>query len=382
MGVSESLQAKIKLPRKQKVKRFKKAGVVYTPPHSSLLGSLRKIAWPFHHFEPKSPKPQSPHQDQQKDTFFTLSMIRKITRNLGLMLIPIVLFVIFFILTLINTIINVQLVTKQVSPSPSVVIHPYPLVQSSHVPIISAKAAIVMDADTKVILFAKRPDLRFSLASTTKIMTALVGLDYYHEDSLLQVKSTSVEGSQIGLQAGDSIYFQDLLYAMLLPSANDAAVTVAENYPGGVPVFVEQMNKKATELHLANTHFSDPVGLNDDGDFSTVFDMAHLAAFAESNREFATVANTKEKIIITRGYGRTYTLTNLNKLLGIHGVNGIKTGTTEGAGEVLVTSTVQNGHDFIIVVMNSSDRFADTETLIDFLKYIDFVSPEPLPVIN
>ncbi len=110
--------------------------------------------------------------------------------------------------------------------------------------------------------------------------------------------------------------------------------------------------------------------------------MARLGAEARMNREFATITSTKWRTITTQTYGDTYFLSNLNKLLGIDGVNGIKTGTTEAAGEVLVTSTEQNGHEFIIVVMNSDDRFADTGTLLRFLTNVSYRTPVSLPIIN
>jgi D-alanyl-D-alanine carboxypeptidase len=205
------------------------------------------------------------------------------------------------------------------------------------------------------------------MASTTKIMTALTALDYYKDDSVLTIKSSNVEGAILGFQKGEKFYFENLLYAMLLPSANDAAVAIADNYPGGIDSFVKKMNENAENLYLYNTHFSDPTGLDDDGDYTTVVDMAHLASYAKQNAKFTEVTSTKEKIITNVSYSRQYPLSNLNKLLGINGVTGIKTGTTEGAGEVLVTSTVANGHTYIVVVMNSLDRFSDTATLLSFI---------------
>ena len=161
---------------------------------------------------------------------------------------------------------------------------------------------------------------------------------------------------------------------MLLPSANDAAMVIADNYPGGVSAFVAKMNEKAATYHLANTQFVDPTGL-DAKDTTTVTDMARLAAIAIQNLILKEVTGTKEKII-TDLTGNSYYLNNLNKLLGSNGVTGLKTGTTEEAGEVLVTSVTIDNHPYIIVVMNSKDRFADTTALISFIRQnVQFVMP-------
>ncbi len=296
-------------------------------------------------------------------------LLKKYENDLSLLFIPSILFIVLLILSLVNEHFLQEISHNQILPLDTrTTLHPYPLVDGS-IPFLnlSAKTAIVIDADSQVVVFSKNPELRFSMASTTKIMTALTALDYYQPESLLTVDARSVEGSMLGLQQGDTFYFIDLLYAMLLPSANDAAATIAANYPGGVEAFVAKMNEKAAALQLSNTHFADPTGLEDDGDYTTVVDMAHLASFAIENKQFTEVTGTKHKMITNVAKTNQYALSNLNKLLGVDGVTGIKTGTTEGAGEVLVTSTVANGHTYIIVVMNSQDRFADTEMLLTFI---------------
>ncbi len=285
-----------------------------------------------------------------------------------LVLIPLILLGILFTLVTINAHVRKIISDRSIRPfESSIQMNPYPFISDVTMPALSAKAAIITDADSQVILFSKNSQLRFSMASTTKIMTALAGLDYFTDKSVLTVKTYGVEGSTLGLQVGERFYFEDLLYMMLLPSANDAAVTIADNYPGGKDAFVARMNEKAKELHLENTHFSDPAGLDDDEDYTTVVEIARLASYAIKNKKFATVTGTREKIVSNVDYTRQYPLTNLNKLLGTEGVTGIKTGTTEGAGEVLVTSTIANGHTFIIVVMNSTQRFVDTKALLTFI---------------
>lgn len=242
----------------------------------------------------------------------------------------------------------------------------YPLLRSGIFPQISANGAIIMDADSKVVLYEKNPDLRFSLASTTKMMTGLTALDYFKPDDILTVKTATDEGSLLGLYPDEQMSFKNLLYAMFLPSANDAAFTVAQNYPLGQDAFVRKMNEKAKSLQLLNTSYVDPAGLLDQGDYTTPFDLARLASFFIQNRILQQIVNTKE-IIISDTSGKEFKLENLNILLGYDGVNGIKTGYTEGAGQVLVTSKIEKGRTVIIVVMGSQDRFGDTEKLLDLV---------------
>lgn len=295
-----------------------------------------------------------------------------------LVLIPLFLLVILFSVTLVNNhYLQILAVNKLAPLEENTPIHPYPFVATRPLIDLSAKAAIVVEADSQVPLFEKNPNLRFPMASTTKIMTALTALQYFKNNSVLTVKSSGVEGSQLGLYPGEQFYFEDLLYAMLLPSANDAAVAIADNYPGGMPAFVAKMNENAAALHLTDTHFSDPTGLDDDGDYTTVVDMARLASYAIKNKELTKITSTKAKVITNISQSQQYDLYNLNQLLGSYGVTGIKTGTTPRAGEVLVTSASENGHTFIIVVMNSQQRFVDTQLLLNFvMNNVQFISPE------
>jgi D-alanyl-D-alanine carboxypeptidase (penicillin-binding protein 5/6) len=304
-------------------------------------------------------------------------LVKQNESDFQLVLFPLILLMILITLNVVNTQMFQRLKQEEFhASSVNTKLNPYPFVQQVALPKLSANAAIIVDADSQVILFSKNPELRFSMASTTKIMTALTGLDYYQLDDVLTVKSTGVEGSGLGLVQGDQFTFKDLLYAMMLPSANDAAQAIADNYPGGSDTFVQKMNEKAASLYLNKTHFSDPSGLDDDGDYTTVVDLARLASYAIANETFTEVTSTRYTTINNRNYTRQYPLSNLNKLLGTEGVTGIKTGTTEGAGEVLVTSTVKNGHTYIIVVMQSQNRFSDTGILMRFIEEnVQYVSP-------
>lgn len=244
----------------------------------------------------------------------------------------------------------------------------YPKLTNIYEPFISAHGAVIMDRDSQVVLFEKNPGLRFSPASTTKIMSALVALEYYKPDDILTVKDSYTQGAVIEVSEGEQFRFEDLLFAMMLPSANDAAKTIAANYPGGEEAFVGKMNDKAKELELKNTYFADPAGLLDTQDHTTPLELARLASIAMQNPEFAKVVSTKERTIVST-LGEEYILENLNILLNVPGVNGVKTGYTEEAGQVLVTSRVIPGtqKEVIIVVMQSEDRFTDSKTLLNYL---------------
>ena len=254
----------------------------------------------------------------------------------------------------------------------------YPVFKFPINPDISAKAVVIMDKDSGVILFSKNPNLLFSMASTTKIMTALVALDYYKMDDILTIETQGVEGVNVGFTVGEKLFFKDILYAMLLPSGNDAALSIAQNYPGGEDVFIKKMNEKAKVFHLANTNFADSIGLEDSRDYTTPLDLARLASTALENKVFAKIVATKTWEITDITGENKYLLVNLNKLLGIQGVNGVKTGYTTEAGQVLVTSKKEGEHTLIIVVMDSQDRFFDTSKLLyELSENINYLSIHP-----
>lgn len=249
---------------------------------------------------------------------------------------------------------------------PTYKISSYPLLKLTP-PDISAESAIILDKDSQKVVYAKNPDFRFSPASTTKIMTALVALNNFHLTDILTVKNKIIDGAILGTFVGENFSFENMLYGMLLPSANDMAITIAQNYPDGQDNFIVQMNKKAEELHLVNTHFADPAGLNDNEGYSTARDLARLASYGLENPEFAKIVATKDKNISSTDDINLYSVENLNNLLGKYGVVGMKTGFTDEAKGVLVTAAKQNGHTFILVVMRSDDRFLDTEKLLNYL---------------
>lgn len=306
-------------------------------------------------------------------------LLRKIDKaHFFYIFVILILFVIFIALAFLNVTVRKQIAGINLFETPlSFTPQNYPQIISRSVPEISAKGAVVIDSVSKVPLFEKNFDLRFPPASTTKIMTALVALEYYNLGDVLTIKQADVEGSMLGFENGQRFTFENLLYAMLLPSSNEAALAVAQNYPGGETAFITRMNEKAKELHLNSTHYADPIGLEDQSDYTTPFDLAILSSIALENQEFAKIVSAKTKQIASLA-GDKYYLYSLNELLSIPGVNGVKTGHTEGAGDVLVTSRKINGGELIFVVMQSQDRFADTQNLIYYLdNNINYLSIHP-----
>ncbi len=235
-------------------------------------------------------------------------------------------------------------------------------------PYFSGQGIIAVDADSNVTLFEKSADTKLYPASTTKIITALVSLDYYKSDEVLTVINPQVDGQKMGLMTGEKMTFDNLINALLIYSANDAALTLADNYPGGRDAFVAAMNAKVTELHLENSHFANPVGLDDITQVTSARDMVRVAEIAMQNPVFAKIVGTKEKVITDATGKYKYDLSNVNKLLGtVDGVIGIKTGFTEAARENLITNVVKNGHNVFIALLGSEDRFGETKELIDWI---------------
>lgn len=270
---------------------------------------------------------------------------------------------------LFTTVIFVVLLIRQ-STTPKIIpfaneklSYPYSVKKGSDLDV-SSLALVVYEKNSRIFVVEKNAALRFSPASTAKIMSALVSLEYYPLDKVLIADNLrSVEGSKMGLFEGESMSVENLIYGMMLPSGNDAAYILAKNYPGGVVGFVKKMNEKALELNLSNTYFVDPAGYEDDN-YTTANDLSRLASTALNNEKFKQVVGTKQKNVFD-AYGKiSHELKNLNKLLDTPGVYGIKTGFTGEAGGVLVTAYGYLGKTFIIVVLESQDRFADTTDII------------------
>lgn len=235
-------------------------------------------------------------------------------------------------------------------------------------PSITAVAAVAYDANFDKILYQKNIDARLAPASTTKIMTAIISSEHFNSGDLLTVPSAAiVGGSTMGLTPGEQLTYRSLLYGMMLNSGNDAAYTIAYNYPGGIDVFIEKMNQKALAIGAKNTNFTNPAGFDNPAHYSSAYDLLLIGKEALRNAKLGTVYSTKETFVTSVDKIHQHSLKNLNKMLNIDGVIGIKTGTTEMAGESLVGLVERNNQTIITVMLNSQDRFGETKTLLDWI---------------
>lgn len=227
---------------------------------------------------------------------------------------------------------------------------------------LSAKSAIMTDAQTGRVLYEKDADSRSLIASTTKIMTALVVCEQCNVLDRMRIpkEAVGIEGSSMYLREGEVLTIQELLYGLMLQSGNDAAVALAIYCGGTVEGFVERMNDKARALGLRDTHFSNPNGLDAPDHYSTARDLAVLAAYAMKNPLFSKTVSTKSIVAGNRA------LRNHNKLLWlVEGADGVKTGYTKAAGRILVSSALRNGRRLIAVTIHAPDDWNDHTTLLE-----------------
>ena len=235
---------------------------------------------------------------------------------------------------------------------------------------VSAKSAIVIDADSGKVLYAKNENEKLAMASTTKIMTALIALEEAAvRDPVVTIteQMIQVEGSSMGILPGDQLTLWDLTVGMLTVSGNDAANAVAISVAGSAQKFAERMNLRARELGMENTHFVTPSGLDADGHYSTAYDMALLGAAAMKNQDFASIVSQQRNTVQFIRPERTVRYTNHNKLLSMYeGCIGIKTGYTKKAGRCLVSCAERNGLRLVAVTLNAPDDWDDHVKMLDY----------------
>lgn len=227
---------------------------------------------------------------------------------------------------------------------------------------ISAECAILIDAQTGRVLYEKQAEEKSLIASTTKIMTALVICEQTNVLDRVKIpkEAVGIEGSSMYLKKGEVLTVQELLYGLMLQSGNDAAVALAIYCGGTVEGFTELMNDKAHRLGMTQSHFANPNGLDSPGNYSTARDMGILTAYAMQNPIFAQTVSTKTITIGER------CLRNHNKLLWqLEGANGVKTGYTKAAGRILISSVTRMGRQLIAVTFNAPDDWQDHKTLIE-----------------
>ena len=235
---------------------------------------------------------------------------------------------------------------------------------------LNARSCVVLDRNSKKIIFGKNEYNKVKMASTTKIMTATVIIENCDLSQTVTVskKAAGTGGSRLGLKTGDKITIRDLLYGLLLCSGNDAAIALAETAAGSVQNFSNMMNNKAKELGLNNSHFESPHGLDSDNHYTTAYELALLADYALQNSTFRNIVGTKNYTITINGYPKN--ITNTNELLGsLDGVYGVKTGFTNGANRCLVTSCKRGEMDIICVVLGCDTKNFRTQDSIKLINY-------------
>ena len=233
---------------------------------------------------------------------------------------------------------------------------------------VSAEKAIVVDGVTGRVIYEKKADQQSLIASTTKIMTALIVCEQCNVLDRMRIprEAVGIEGSSMYLKEGEILTIQELLYGLMLSSGNDAAVALAIYCGGTVEGFAELMNDKAHVLGLKNTHFENPNGLDSPGHYSTARDLAVLAAYAMENPIFYKTVSAKTVTVGNRS------LRNHNKLLWqVPGADGVKTGYTKAAGRILVSSATREGRRLICVTLNAPNDWADHAALLEegFTRY-------------
>ncbi len=232
---------------------------------------------------------------------------------------------------------------------------------------VSARAAALYEPETDTFLYQKNEDARLPMASTTKIMTALIALESLDRDKTVEIdeRAVGVEGSSVYLTAGELINSYDLVYCLLLQSANDAAEALAYEIAGGISEFADIMNERASSLGLSDTSFKNPHGLDEENHYTTAHDLAIIAAEALRNDDFRLISSTYKKVIYSSEKART--LVNHNKMLKAYdGCIGVKTGYTKSSGRSLVSAAERDGLTMISVTINAPDDWRDHKKLLDF----------------
>ena len=236
-------------------------------------------------------------------------------------------------------------------------------------PVISASSAALLEMASGKFLYTKDAYTRRPMASTTKIMTALVAIENadLSESVCIPADAVGIEGSSLYLQIGETLTVEQLLYGLLLQSANDAATALALHISGGIPEFSALMNQKAAELSLTDTNFTNPHGLHADSHYTTAHDLAVIAAEAMENVTFRTIVATKKYTIPATERSQTRVLVNHNKLLSLdENAVGIKTGFTKKSGRCLVGAAEKNGIRLITVTLNAPDDWNDHRELFSY----------------
>ena len=233
---------------------------------------------------------------------------------------------------------------------------------------VSAQSAILIEVESGDVIYAKNADTPLPMASTTKLMTALVALSLASPDTVIRAdaRAVGVEGSSIYLVEGEALTLEQLLYALLLESANDAATAIAIGLSGSVEEFSDEMNRTARNMGLTNTHFTNPHGLDDEAHYTTARELALIARAALENELIRTIVSTYKATIPHAALETGRLLVNHNKLLRTYeGCIGMKTGYTKRSGRSLVSAAERDGVCLIAVTINAPDDWRDHTAMLD-----------------
>ncbi len=236
-------------------------------------------------------------------------------------------------------------------------------------PNVSAQSAVLLEAESGTVAYQKQADVPLPMASTTKIMTGLVALHLATPDTVITVSPDAVgaEGSSIYLSAGEKLTLEQLLYALLLESANDAALAIAIGLCGSVEAFAEKMNLMASDIGLKSTHFVNPHGLDDAAHYTTAHDLARITQCALQNPKFCEIVSTRKMTIPHTDVSNVRVLVNHNKLLRMYdGCIGVKTGFTKKSGRCLVSAAQKDGVTLIAVTLNAPDDWNDHTSMLNY----------------
>ena len=234
---------------------------------------------------------------------------------------------------------------------------------------VNARCAIAVDAKSKIVLFEKNSHDIVPMASTTKIITALVTIKYGNLDKKVEIseRAAKINGSTVGYKKGEQISIRELLVGLLLRSGNDAAIAISEGVAGSVEEFVKLMNEYGSEIGLMDTHFESPHGLDSDYHYTTAYDLAIATVKAKESTTFNEIVSSKAFQGEEQEFSRSYN--NINKILWLMPqANGVKTGYTGNAGKCLVASLKVQDNDVVVVLLNSSSRWEETKKIAGYIE--------------
>ncbi len=238
-------------------------------------------------------------------------------------------------------------------------------------PVVGAEAAVLLHVETGEVLFSKNPNKWMHPASTTKIVTLLTAIEkkitYFDQLATISKRAINTEESSLELKAGDQIPLQVLLEGMMVASGNDAAIAVAETVSGSVEAFVTDMNEVAKKAGAKNTKFKNPHGLTEKGHYTTALDLAKISSYGMKMKAFRDMVDFDYYEILYENRNPEWVrTTNLFKRSGYEGVNGLKTGYTEAAGDCLVATVTREGDTLVLVLLNDDARWEDAPQLMDY----------------